>query len=85
MIPVRHTQQEFEKMSKEGRFGQPAVGVLEENAEKYPDKEALVDSRTRLTYGQIKQKSERLALSLIELGMKKDERVVIQVPNVIID
>ncbi|MFC1951297.1 AMP-binding protein [Chloroflexota bacterium] len=83
MIPVRYTSQEFEKLSKEGYFGQPAIGVLEENAEKYPDKQALVDSKTRLTYGQIKQKSERLALSFIEIGLQKDERVVIQVPNIV--
>lgn len=50
------------------------------NAEKYPNEEAIVDSRGRLTWSQSKQWIDRLAFGLIELGIQRDETIVIQLP-----
>ena len=47
----------------------------------YPNKEALVDDRSRLTYGQLRDKVDRLAIALIKLGIKKQDRVLLQLPN----
>lgn len=55
--------------------------IWEKNAQLYPDKEALVDSRHRLTWSQAKIWIDRLALGLLELGLRKDDVVVIQLPN----
>ena len=55
--------------------------ILDKAADIYPDKEALVDSRTRLTYAQVREKANRLAISLMELGIKAQDRVLVQLPN----
>jgi len=47
----------------------------------YPNKEALVDNRSRLTYCQLRDKVDRLAIALIKLGIKKQDRVLLQLPN----
>lgn len=55
--------------------------VWDKNARDFPDSEAIVDSHTRLTWAQAKQWIDRLALGFLELGFKKDEVMVIQLPN----
>ncbi len=55
--------------------------VLDKAADIYPDKEACVDGKSRLTYAQIRQKVNRLALSLLGLGVKSLDRVLVQIPN----
>ncbi len=56
-------------------------GLLDKAADIYPDKEALVDSQCRLTYAQVRDKANRLAVSLMDLGIQPLERVLLQVPN----
>lgn len=51
------------------------------NARLYPAKEAVVDSKTRLTWAEANKWVDRLALSFLEMGLKKDDAVVIQLPN----
>ncbi|MFC1950827.1 AMP-binding protein [Chloroflexota bacterium] len=82
MIPIRYTREEFDLLTREGHWSH-SLDFEEANAEKYPYKEALVDSRNRLTFLQIKQKSDRLASGFIELGLKRDQRIVIQIPNMV--
>jgi 2,3-dihydroxybenzoate-AMP ligase/mycobactin salicyl-AMP ligase len=55
--------------------------LLDLAADMHPDKEAFVDRTSRLTYGQAREKAERLALGLIDLGIQPLDRVLIQLPN----
>jgi 2,3-dihydroxybenzoate-AMP ligase len=55
--------------------------ILDRAADIYPDKEALVDEQTRLTYEQVRQKTNRLAIGFIELGIEPLDRVIVQLPN----
>lgn len=55
--------------------------VWDRNAEKYPDDEAIIDFRRRLTWKQAKLYIDRLALGFIELGCNKDDVIVIQLPS----
>jgi non-ribosomal peptide synthetase component E (peptide arylation enzyme) len=55
--------------------------LCDQNALKYPDREALVDERKRLTWAQVKIFSDRLALGLVELGFKKDDILLVQMYN----
>ncbi|HEY95887.1 MAG TPA: acyl--CoA ligase [Dehalococcoidia bacterium] len=55
--------------------------VLDEAAGEYPDKEALVDKELRLTYTQLCQTIDRLAENLVDLGIEKDDCVLLQLPN----
>ncbi len=82
MIPIRYTKEQFEKLAGQQHWGSP-VDYVEENANKYPDKTALVDSKSRLTFLDVKQKSDRLAIRLLEMGLKHDDRFVVQLPNVV--
>jgi len=47
----------------------------------YPDKEVLIDDTFRLTYSELREKVDKLAIGFIKLGIKKGERVLLQLPN----
>lgn len=55
--------------------------IWDRNAKEYPDKEAVVDSRNRLTWAEAKRSIDRIALGLLELGLKRDDVVVTQLPT----
>lgn len=55
--------------------------LLREVADEHPDREALVDGPTRLTYGQLLDRADAAAVRLRELGLKPDDRVTLQMPN----
>jgi len=51
------------------------------NGKNYPEREAIIDSSCRLTWGKVSKLSDRLALGLLSLGLKKDDRILVQLPN----
>ena len=55
--------------------------MLDKAADIYPHKEAFVDGKIRLTFLQARQHVDRLAISMMELGIKPLTRVLVQVPN----
>jgi len=55
--------------------------LLDRAADIHPDKEAFVDGRTRLRYGEAREKTNRLALGLMDLGVQPMDRVLVQLPN----
>ncbi len=54
---------------------------LEESAQHYADKIALIHERTRVTYGSIDANSNNLALFLKERGFKQGDRIIIIAVN----
>jgi non-ribosomal peptide synthetase component E (peptide arylation enzyme) len=58
-----------------------AADFCDRNAELLPHKEALVDRYRRLTWAQVKDLSDRLALALIDLGLQRNAIVLVQLPN----
>ena len=58
-----------------------AADWCDDNAEKFGAREALVDSRRRLTWSCVKELSDRLALALLGFGLERDATVLIQMPN----
>ncbi len=80
--PVRFTPEMFAHYQKLGYWtGERLFDFWDRNAAEYPDQEALADSRVRLTWAEAKKWMDRMALGLLELGFKKDEVLVVQVPN----
>ncbi len=80
--PSRYTQEMYDRYTREGYWTTMTISdYWEQNARLYPEKEALVDSRIRLTWAQAKLWIDRLALAFLEMGLKKDDVVVIQLPN----
>ena len=55
--------------------------ILDRAAGLYPDKEALIDGKKRLTYSQVQEKTNKLALGFIKLGIQPLDRVLLQLPN----
>ncbi|MCX6013793.1 MAG: AMP-binding protein, partial [Chloroflexi bacterium] len=56
---------------------------IDSNAILYPGKEALVDYKVRLTYSELKQRVDRLAVSFLNMGFKKDQVILLQLPNIV--
>jgi non-ribosomal peptide synthetase component E (peptide arylation enzyme) len=55
--------------------------LWDRNAKLYPDKEALVDSKKRLTWSQLKLLSDRLGHGLLDLRLHRDEFIFLLLPN----
>jgi non-ribosomal peptide synthetase component E (peptide arylation enzyme) len=82
--PTRYTPELIAEYTNNGYWtGENLPDVWDQNAREHPDKEAIVDSKTRLTWAQAKQWIDRFTLHLIKLGIKKDEVIAIQLPNVV--
>ena len=56
--------------------------MLEQAAARYPDRPALIFLNRRLTYAQLHEEVRRLATALARLGVERDTRVAIQLPNI---
>ena len=56
--------------------------MLEESAKKFADKTAIVDHERTVTYAGLNKRVEKLAAGLLALGLQKEDRVVVQMPNV---
>ena len=86
MKPSRYVPSLVERYTKMGLWRKDTPTLLQrldENAVKWPDKEALVDSQTRMTYGEAKQWIDRVALGLIEHGIPRDSVIVAPMPNLV--
>jgi len=80
--PVRWTQEMIDEYVEKGYWEETTLYDLwNRNARNYPDREAIVDSNVRLTWAEAKKWIDRIALGFLELGLKRDEVIAIQVPN----
>jgi 2,3-dihydroxybenzoate---[aryl-carrier protein] ligase len=50
---------------------------------RYADRVAIVDGKQSVTYAQLDERATRLALNLLDEGLKPRDRVVVQLPNVV--
>lgn len=55
--------------------------VLDRAAAHYPQKTAVIDDRMSLTYRELKERVDRLAVAFLQLGITKFDRIVFQLPN----
>ncbi|MDP2647231.1 MAG: AMP-binding protein [Desulfobacterales bacterium] len=80
--PTRYTQELMDEYLRKGYWEHTTwPEVWDRNAGNYPDREAIVDSQTRLTWSQAKKLIDRLALGLLQLGFKRDDLLALQLPN----
>jgi len=54
---------------------------LDKAAAEHPDQVGFIDLQSRLTYGEARDQSIRLAIALVRLGLQPLDRVLIQLPN----
>jgi len=77
-----YKKEDAEKYNRLGWWPGLTLGdLLDKAADIYPNKEALVDDQSRLTYSEVRDMTDRLAISLMELGIKAMDRVLVQLPN----
>jgi len=58
------------------------ASVFDEVFSRFADRVAVVSGAERLTYRDLAQRAERLALHLVRLGMRPLDRMVMQLPNI---
>ena len=65
-----------------GLLGRPAADrALRRCFAAYADRLAFVDDAGSLTYAELRDRSVRVALNLLDLGLRPRDRVVVQLPN----
>ena len=55
--------------------------LLDRASDMHPDKEGFVDTTSRMTYGEAREKANKMAIGLTKLGIKPLDRVLVQLPN----
>ncbi|MBI4700401.1 MAG: long-chain fatty acid--CoA ligase [Deltaproteobacteria bacterium] len=55
--------------------------MLAKSARSYPNATAMVFMNMKMSYARLKDEVDRLATALSEMGVKKDSRVAVQLPN----
>jgi len=83
MIGSRYTEELIKEYVEKG-FWHPTMlisDLMEQSARDYPDKEAVLDSRARLTWQEVSQRVDKIARGMLDLGFKRDDVVAIQLPN----
>jgi len=84
MIGWRYTKELIDEYFKKGYWDSTLIAdICDRNARDFPDKEALVDAKSRLTWAEVSQQSDRLALGLLDLGFKRDDIILVQLPNTV--
>lgn len=82
MIGARYTPELIDSYLKKGYWNLTLMAdTVDQNGKKYRDKEAVVDAQSRLTWSEVSQKSDKLALGLWDLGFNRDDVLLVQLPN----
>jgi len=82
MRPIRYTDEMIAEFKRDGYWTDEIFSDFWiRNAKELKDRETLVDSKYRVTWGQAKDLIDALALAWVKLGIAKDARVIIQAPN----
>ncbi|MCW2715692.1 MAG: o-succinylbenzoate--CoA ligase [Frankiales bacterium] len=78
----RYSQQEIDSYYQDGHWQKGNLAdLIELQAEKRPDKVFCFDDTTSMTYGEMRERSLRVALGLQRLGLHAGDRIVVQLPN----
>lgn len=80
---VPYPEEFAEKYKKKGYWAGLTLGeAFDDVAAVFPNKEALVSDERRLSYSQLKNETDRLAVSFLNSGLKPRDRVIVQLPNI---
>jgi len=56
--------------------------VLSENAQRYPERIAVIGGERKVTYQQLEELTNRVAHSLVKLGLHPGQKVLLMLPNI---
>lgn len=81
-VPIRYTPEVIEEYTSKGYWRREIMAdYWDRNARENPDKEAIVSATVRLTWSQAGKLINRIALGLLIAGLKKDDVLLMQLPN----
>ena len=79
-----YTDEEIKRYVSKGFWHDMTVcDCLDRNVERFPDKLAVVDDTTGVTWKGLQEKTNRLAIQLRKLGVAYGDFFVLQMPNVV--
>ena len=82
MKPIRYQKKMVDEFLNEGYWTQELFfDFWERNAREYGDREALVDSKYRVTWAQAKRLVDGIAATWVQMGIPQYSRIIIQSPN----
>ncbi len=82
MKPIRYTQKMVDEFVAKGYWTQELFfDFWERNAREDGDREALVDSRYRVTWAEAKRLVDAIAYTWVQMDIPKFARIIIQSPN----
>ena len=82
MKPIRYTDKIIDEFRSAGYWtDETFTDFWLKNAKEKPDDEALVDSSLRITWSEAAKLMDRFALAWIDLGLEKNDRIILQSPN----
>lgn len=61
----------------------PLRDVFDQVFERFAERVALIEGDRAVTYAELKRRATRLALNLLEEGLRPGDRIVVQLPNVL--
>lgn len=62
-------------------YDEPLISGFERACEKYPDHPAIIYIGERISYKELKELIDRFATALHKLGVKKNDKVMLYIPN----
>ena len=76
------TTENIRKYEEAGFWGHETIlEYLLRNSERHPDREAFINESTRVSFGELWNKTSRLARAFSAIGIKKETIVAVQLPN----
>ena len=79
-----HTDEEINRYVSKGFWHNITVtDCLDRNAETFPNRLAVTDGYTEVTWGELKEKTNRLAIHLLRLGVKYGDFFALRLPNTV--
>ena len=82
MKPIRYKQEMVDEFIREGYWTRELFfDFWERNAREYGDREALVDSKYRVTWAEAKKLVDAIAFTWVQMDIPRSSRIIIQSPN----
>ena len=81
-IPNAYPPEVIEEYTRAGYWGDEIIpAYASRNAADRPDQEAYIQAENRVTWGEYVQLVDTLALTLLELGLKKEDKFAVYLPD----
>ncbi len=82
VFDTRLTPELIERYTRSAHWGtETFYQILARQAEAHPDREAIIDPRQRISYGQLRAGVDRVAAAFQHLGIGPGDMVTSQLPN----